>query len=155
MRPAQLATAALSAAALVAVAQQVPARLAAVRLARGQLLPPAAVAACWCQITRRAATERCAAGQPCCTHPCLSLPPVLDTRVSLPLSSHFVFCGAHTVFWPCRPLPPQYNHDRLCPPPQVLAVPLAMKPLFPGGIMPVTVTNNKLIKELVELRRQG
>jgi hypothetical protein len=30
-----------------------------------------------------------------------------------------------------------------------------MKPLFPGGIMPVTVTNNKLIKELVELRRQG
>lgn len=38
---------------------------------------------------------------------------------------------------------------------QVLAVPLAVRPLFPGGIMPVTVTNNQLIKELVELRRQG
>lgn len=39
--------------------------------------------------------------------------------------------------------------------PQVLAVPLAVRPLFPGGIMPVTVSNNQLIKELVELRRQG
>ncbi|KAI3429896.1 hypothetical protein D9Q98_010207 [Chlorella vulgaris] len=38
---------------------------------------------------------------------------------------------------------------------EVLAVPLAMKPLFPGGIMPVTVTNNRLIKELMEQRRQG
>ncbi|KAL4421915.1 hypothetical protein ABPG77_005199 [Micractinium sp. CCAP 211/92] len=38
---------------------------------------------------------------------------------------------------------------------QVLAVPLAVRPLFPGGIMPVTVSNNQLIKELVELRRQG
>ncbi|PSC68558.1 Lon protease mitochondrial [Micractinium conductrix] len=38
---------------------------------------------------------------------------------------------------------------------EVLAVPLAVRPLFPGGIMPVTVTNNQLIKELVELRRQG
>ena len=38
---------------------------------------------------------------------------------------------------------------------QVLVVPLGMRPLFPGGIMPVTVQNNKLIKELVEIRRQG
>ncbi|KAL4437435.1 hypothetical protein ABPG75_004574 [Micractinium tetrahymenae] len=38
---------------------------------------------------------------------------------------------------------------------EVLAVPLAVRPLFPGGIMPVTVSNNQLIKELVELRRQG
>lgn len=38
---------------------------------------------------------------------------------------------------------------------QVLVVPLALKPLFPGGIMPVTVTNNKLIKELFEIRKSG
>eukprot|EP00887_Chlorella_sp_A99_P003851 scaffold11.g3851.t1 len=36
-----------------------------------------------------------------------------------------------------------------------MVVPLPRRPLFPGGIMPVTVQNNKLIKELVELRRQG
>lgn len=34
-------------------------------------------------------------------------------------------------------------------------VPLPLKPLFPGGIMPVTVTNNKLIKELFEIRKSG
>lgn len=39
--------------------------------------------------------------------------------------------------------------------PQVLVVPLPLKPLFPGGIMPVTVTNNKLIKELFEIRKSG
>jgi hypothetical protein len=38
---------------------------------------------------------------------------------------------------------------------EVFAVPLPRRPLFPGGIMPVTVHNNKLIKELVEIRRQG
>lgn len=38
---------------------------------------------------------------------------------------------------------------------EVLAVPLARRPLFPGGIMPVMVTNNALIKELVDIRRQG
>jgi hypothetical protein len=38
---------------------------------------------------------------------------------------------------------------------EVLAVPLPRRPLFPGGIMPVTIQNNKLIKELVELKRQG
>ena len=38
---------------------------------------------------------------------------------------------------------------------QVLVVPLPLKPLFPGGIMPVTVTNNKLIKELFEIRKSG
>lgn len=46
-----------------------------------------------------------------------------------------------------RPPPP--------PLPQVFAVPLPRRPLLPGGIMPVTVQNNKLIKELVDLRRQG
>ena len=34
-------------------------------------------------------------------------------------------------------------------------VPLASRPLFPGGIMPVTVTSNKLIKELFEMRKSG
>ena len=38
---------------------------------------------------------------------------------------------------------------------EVLAVPLPRRPLYPGGLMPVNVSNNKLIKELVELRRQG
>lgn len=38
---------------------------------------------------------------------------------------------------------------------EVLAVPLPRRPLFPGGIMPVTVQNNKLIKELIEIKRQG
>lgn len=38
---------------------------------------------------------------------------------------------------------------------EVLAVPLARRPLFPGGIMPVMVTNNLLIKELIDIRRQG
>lgn len=38
---------------------------------------------------------------------------------------------------------------------EVLAIPLARRPLFPGGIMPVTVTDSKIIKELVEVRRQG
>lgn len=41
------------------------------------------------------------------------------------------------------------------PAPQVLAVPLPRRPLLPGGIMPVTVQSNELIKELVELRKQG
>jgi len=38
---------------------------------------------------------------------------------------------------------------------EVFAVPLARRPLFPGGIMPVMVSNNTLIKEIIETRRQG
>jgi Lon-like ATP-dependent protease len=38
---------------------------------------------------------------------------------------------------------------------QVLAIPLPRRPLLPGGIMPVTVQSNKLIKELFDLRKQG
>lgn len=38
---------------------------------------------------------------------------------------------------------------------EVLAIPLLRRPLFPGGIMPVTVTDSTIIKELVEVRRQG
>ncbi|GAB4814573.1 hypothetical protein N2152v2_001619 [Parachlorella kessleri] len=38
---------------------------------------------------------------------------------------------------------------------EVLAVPLPRRPLLPGGIMPVTVQSNKLIKELFDLRKQG
>lgn len=38
---------------------------------------------------------------------------------------------------------------------QALVVPLATRPLFPGGLMPVTVTNNALIKELFEMRKSG
>jgi hypothetical protein len=37
----------------------------------------------------------------------------------------------------------------------VLAVPLPRRPLFPGGIMPVTVQNPRLIKELMDIKRQG
>lgn len=37
---------------------------------------------------------------------------------------------------------------------EILAVPLPRRPLFPGGLMPVNITSNKLIKELVELKRQ-
>jgi ATP-dependent Lon protease len=36
---------------------------------------------------------------------------------------------------------------------QVLAVPLPRRPLFPGNIMPVSVQNPQLIKELLELKR--
>ena len=38
---------------------------------------------------------------------------------------------------------------------EVLAVPVSRRPLFPGGILPVMVTDNNIIKELVEIRRQG
>jgi Lon-like ATP-dependent protease len=38
---------------------------------------------------------------------------------------------------------------------EVLAVPVSRRPLFPGGILPVMVTDNQIIKELVEIRRQG
>lgn len=37
----------------------------------------------------------------------------------------------------------------------VLVVPVPRRPLLPGGIMPVTIQNNKLIKELFDLRKQG
>lgn len=36
-----------------------------------------------------------------------------------------------------------------------MAVALSRRPLFPGGIMPVIVSNNKLIKELFQLRKQN
>lgn len=38
---------------------------------------------------------------------------------------------------------------------EVLAIPVSRRPLFPGGILPVMVTDNNIIKELVEIRRQG
>ena len=38
---------------------------------------------------------------------------------------------------------------------EVIAVPVGRRPLFPGGILPVMVTDNQIIKELVEIRRQG
>ena len=36
---------------------------------------------------------------------------------------------------------------------QVLAVPLPRRPLFPGNIMPVSVQDPRLVKELLELKR--
>ncbi|KAK9906845.1 hypothetical protein WJX75_009027 [Coccomyxa subellipsoidea] len=36
---------------------------------------------------------------------------------------------------------------------EVLAIPLPRRPLFPGNIMPVSVQNPKLVKELMELKR--
>lgn len=38
---------------------------------------------------------------------------------------------------------------------QILAVPLARKPLFPGTMVPLHVTDKKLLDELVELHNQG
>ena len=38
---------------------------------------------------------------------------------------------------------------------EVLAVPLPRRPLFPGGFMPVTVSNEKLIQELIQLKKGG
>lgn len=39
--------------------------------------------------------------------------------------------------------------------PQVLAVVLPRRPLFPGGLMPVAVHNEKLIQELIQLKKGG
>jgi len=36
---------------------------------------------------------------------------------------------------------------------QVLAIPLPRRPLFPGNIMPVSIQNPKLVKELMELKK--
>ena len=36
---------------------------------------------------------------------------------------------------------------------QVLAVPLPRRPLFPGNIMPVSVQDPRLVRELLELKR--
>ncbi len=38
---------------------------------------------------------------------------------------------------------------------EVLAVPLPRRPLFPGGIMPVTVRDERLVQALLEMRRAG
>lgn len=38
---------------------------------------------------------------------------------------------------------------------QVLAIPLARKPLFPGTMVPLQVTDKKLLDELVEQHNQG
>ena len=38
---------------------------------------------------------------------------------------------------------------------EVLAVALPKKPLFPGGLMPVTVHDEKLIEELIKLKKGG
>lgn len=37
----------------------------------------------------------------------------------------------------------------------MLAVALPRRPLFPGGLMPVTVTSEKLIEELIQLKKGG
>lgn len=37
----------------------------------------------------------------------------------------------------------------------VLAIPVQRRPLFPGVIMPVLVKDNKVIKELIDIRKQG
>ena len=34
-------------------------------------------------------------------------------------------------------------------------MPLPRRPLFPGGFMPVTVSNEKLIQELIQLKKGG
>ncbi|RMZ56492.1 hypothetical protein APUTEX25_001339 [Auxenochlorella protothecoides] len=47
------------------------------------------------------------------------------------------------------PASPEQRHR------EVMAVALSRRPLFPGGIMPVIVSNNKLIKELFQLRKQN
>lgn len=80
-------------------------------------------------------------GRSAAMHPAPALPQALVAPLLLP---------AHAAA-PPRPA------ACLAPPalPQVLVVPLPLKPLFPGGIMPVTVTNNKLIKELFEIRKSG
>jgi hypothetical protein len=73
--------------------------------------------------------------------------------VPAPSFRSFLLPAPGRAFARCSPCLLLFVRSRV--PAQVLAVPLAMKPLFPGGIMPVTVTNNRLIKELMEQRRQG
>lgn len=38
---------------------------------------------------------------------------------------------------------------------EVLSIPVTKRPLFPGVIMPVMVRDNRVIKELVDIRKQG
>ena len=38
---------------------------------------------------------------------------------------------------------------------EVLAIPINRRPLFPGVIMPAMVTDTRIIKELIEVRKQG
>eukprot|EP00890_Picochlorum_soloecismus_P006709 jgi/Picsp_1/863/NSC_04351-R1_protein len=38
---------------------------------------------------------------------------------------------------------------------EVLSIPVARRPLFPGVIMPVMVQDNRVIKELIDIRKQG
>lgn len=38
---------------------------------------------------------------------------------------------------------------------EVLSIPVISRPLFPGVIMPVMVQDNRVIKELIDIRKQG
>jgi len=38
---------------------------------------------------------------------------------------------------------------------EVIAIPIARRPLFPGVIMPTMVTDTRVIKELIDVRKQG
>lgn len=38
---------------------------------------------------------------------------------------------------------------------EVLSIPISRRPLFPGVIMPVMVKDNRIIKELIDVRKQG
>jgi hypothetical protein len=38
---------------------------------------------------------------------------------------------------------------------EVLSIPVVRRPLFPGVIMPVMVQDNRVIKELIDIRKQG
>ena len=148
MRPSLAATA--------AVAEEVE----ALRQGAARRRAAALRAGCWCQTLTSLATERCACvpvsacarvratawdGLGPCPPPQAELarPP---TRAPQHRSQPHACTHARTL---PPTLPPTH------PPAQVLAVPLQRRPLFPGAIMPVTVQSNTLIKELVELRRQG
>ena len=38
---------------------------------------------------------------------------------------------------------------------QVLAVALQRRPIFPGGLMPVNIVGEKLVQELMQLKKAG
>ena len=94
--------------------------------------------ACWCQIHQNSAIERCAQSS--------SLG--LGTAASLP---HLDECNALCLRM--RYSAGSFGETVTCCAVQVLAVPLPRRPLFPGNIMPVSVQDPRLVRELLELKR--
>ena len=79
----------------------------------------------------------------------ISGPPAWRSALSNDGSTLLASTGTYAQSFPSF-LTPACNVGR-----EVLAVPLPRRPLFPGGLMPVTVSNEKLIQELIQLKKNG